>query len=184
MSIFSNIAFIHEGEQAEEYLRKKQEKIDKEKEKDAKRYGTMERDSDGGVYYSAGSRYKVDVIDTKDPKLRKAIEHGNRMEELREKYPNAVPKNATKKDEEILDRAERRFENEKTYGDRIATKRFGDPDDINSIKKAQAYGSASDAACRYYRRHVRGKNESSIFESVQFLNEFGIQYKKILLKIL
>ena len=199
MSIFKNVSFMNEGEQVEEYLRKKQEKIDAEKDEDERRYGKNREvyDWDYQTRYSSGSRtgqlpiWKVrdsekqgheysekdkertdhDPI-SRNPRFKKTMERQERMDELKKKYPDAVPKNTSTKADEDLAKAKDKHERELNYANKLATKYAKDHKGAYPGEYqvgSPEYAKAADAARRHYRR--THKNESRIFESVQFLND-------------
>lgn len=135
MSIFTNIAFIHEGEQAEEYkARKAKEAEDKrkaEEERNKRRYSGLEKDNHSK--FVGNQRYKTGDLD---------------------KYSDSMSKD------------ERRA-NQAAH---VANRNTGNNSNFNRD---------FDSANRDMRRHpekwktddFRLKRESTIFESVQFLNE-------------
>lgn len=187
MSYFDNIVFdentLLEGKQAEEYLKKKQDKINNEREKDIARYGkTRIYNVDQDKEYIKGSRSaQTPTWDThrsnyadgsrdnirnhtnsdhdyvkRNPRYKDVETHRNRMRELKNKYPDAMPKNTETKLDKEYDKAQKKRTDELMYANKVASK-YADKNASghypgDSQVATSKYAQAADAARRHYRR--------------------------------
>lgn len=199
MSFYMNFGAINEGEQAEAYLKRKQERINSERENDKNRYGSVRvTNSDGDKGYQSGSRstqepswdarnngnYKNDEDRSKEsnkdhdyvkrnPKYSGVEERRNRMAELQKKYPDAMPKNTRNSKDDEYDKAVEKRNKELDYANKVAHK-YADKNASayrpGEYQIATAdYAKAADAARRHYRR--THKHECGIFAETTFIDE-------------
>ena len=138
--IFTRVTFLNEGEQAEEYKKRKAEeaahKEKEEKERNERRYGGLEKDKHTQF---VGNKMNMRAF-------RKA-DLDKMSEEEYDKYYDTHAED----------------EHRANAAARMANKTGAHGDDFNK---------AFDAANKHMRRHPeKYKHESSIFESVSFLNE-------------
>ena len=181
MSIFDNIVFdeftLLEGEQAEEYLKRKKAEKEKEKEQYSQKYSIKNRgegkrssDHDGSSkYYNS-----FDVTSEKDPKFNKARE----IENHRRSYGDVMPKK-TKSEEELKKARDKEYKSRKYAADVVENKKkeyftkSHNAYDKYDNKASKIHSNdidtqiARDAAARHYRRHL-SKNESA-FDEIEMI---------------
>lgn len=195
MSFYMNMGagVLNEGEQAEEYLKKKQDAIDKQKSDDEKRYGSNYEKYDyyDEKRYQSGNKSQNTRIDyngnkrdySNQPLYRDKSQNNpsdnnprfdsaRDIKEHRKRYPDAVPQSKTKIEKEY-DKAKNKDAKAKEYADRVASKY------LTREKKAvgggkydlenPTYAKAADAARRHYRR--THKHECGIFAEACFIGE-------------
>ncbi len=146
---------VLEGQQAEEYLRKKKEakeKSDEEIEADedrGSRRGQYYLDRNGDAQFN---NYNKNSDNNPKFKTAREIENHRRM------YGDVMPKKKSKSEEEISKVREKEKEEKMYAHNTLGNRTFKSLDDMNS---------AADAARRHYRR--THKNEASIFEQIEFI---------------
>ena len=163
MYLFENISFINEGEQAEEYFKRKQEKLNADKAKDDK-YSVKRASSDR---LEAGSRTAILNPDStyQNPKYDDFRKAKKTHDKYKKEFPDAVPK-FYHKDEKDYTHDKEKDANARRYADRLLD---NDKNHEFINRYSAEYNKAHDAARRHYRRTHR--HESGIFESVSFINE-------------
>ena len=190
---FYNI--VLEGQQAEEYLKRKQTEINRSKEEDNAKYHNNNCNGshgprvaqpwhwsgkEDGKYKYGDPEYARTDIDrnvayysnspiARNPRHAATMQRQARYEELKRKNPDSTPSYKRTKDDDDLDKAKANYEKELEYANRMA-RANGANKDNSSGNVNITYGRDTDAARRHYRRHH--KNEAcGIFESVEFLND-------------
>lgn len=167
---------ILEGQQAEEYLKRKQEeKYEKEEDEELNKdhkYGRVTGGGTRGQYKSKYNDYDMGVAKNNErkksfdynPKFKTAKE----IEEHRKKYGDVMP-NKLSKSEKDLAKAREKENNSEEYADKTLRNRFRSYYTTDKAEKEdrQKMNLAADAARRHYRR--THKNEASIFEQIEFI---------------
>ncbi len=160
---------VLEGQQAEEYLKRKQEdnlnKYLKDNHDDVDKYAPDKYGTDGKKgrraqfdfdVYKKGTAYKQYSAD-RNPRFNTARE----IENHRREYGDVMPKSKSKSEKE-LDKAREKDDNANKYAEKvISSKKSLNNGDIHNLNRA------ADAARRHYRR--THKNEASIFEQIEFI---------------
>ena len=168
MSIFGNIAFVNEGEQADAYkARKAKEAEDKKKaeeERDKRRYGDplnppgdkYRNSEDGAKKHEDLSReIRAGCINDREERFRHYDDDRDRdayfraMDKARGKYA------ASEQEKDAYEKAKAAYD--------VTSK--------NAYNYFKNKDYAKDATNRHIRRHPEQYKECGIFESVQFLNE-------------
>ena len=188
---------VLEGQQAEEYLARKQAAIDAERKEIERRYGkTYKYNIDHDKTHDKGTRTgqtptwqvnpwrgardeekysqgtKTHDYVSRNPAFKKVEERRARMEELKKKYPDAMPKNTKNALDDKYDKAKSKRQEEIRYADSVA-RRFTDKNASGHRHGEYQVGTpeydmATDAARRHYRR--THKNEAAeIFSSIKFI---------------
>ena len=185
MAIFDRLAFL-EGEQAEVYkARKAKEEEDRKKaeeERIERRYKSMPGTKHSYQYLKANNLNYQSDEDCKSftAHMRKEIDRGrnakNRVVDDDNKHPERDYKLGKKfgyskedidKARKIINSDEISPEDDKWMGDQFGNQRG---EDFNN-KKTRSMNYALDAQIKHMKRHPEKYRESTVFESVRFLNE-------------
>ena len=178
MSIFKNVSFVNEGEQAEAYKARKEAERDKieneDKERFERRYGNS----------PTGNKYRTDqYLDKHDRRLSMSKSLGDlsrstkakskmydyeESDQFDQRQINAALKAGFSKSE--IDTMKKMQNSDSDHADEY----FRNLQNTNKYKEFLRHsgrGEMYDAANRHIRRHPDQYKESTIFESVQFLND-------------
>ena len=164
MSLFENISFINEGEQAEEYLQKKQNSINSKRSEDKKRYGSLDYEYAGDRSKAIGTRSKSNLNKGEHIERNPRFDSARKIKEYRDKYPDAVPERLSKNEKDLVN-AEEKNKKASEYAKKVADSRA----EIDYHEKSPQWHKVYDSAYRKYTSTHR--HESGIFESVSFINE-------------
>lgn len=188
MSLFKNISFLNEGQQADDYkLRKEAEKDSQEREelqRFEKRYGGNVGDKYGYEYlkhkYPSGKRSLMDSLDDESKSLKdmgrridarsKVYQHGENNPKSTEIREKKAMKNAGISDSEY--RRLKKIDDwdyEETDDDIKFTNNLANTTRGRKAIMNLGGNQAEDAVNRHIRRHPKQYQESSLFESVEFI---------------
>ena len=196
MSLFENVYFLNEGEQAEEYKARKQKEKEEAEKKDKERFDHRYNNTTPGYRYTDqyyNSKKEEDkkrdtlhrLFDTSIRHVNSAKEHLNasdthmRLADMDDKNPELTRKRdheAAKKagvSPAVVDRLRKidDWDYEETEDDEKFVKDFYNSEKGRNFVRLRGTGQSYDALARHKRRHPDQYKESGIFESVSFINE-------------
>lgn len=161
MSYYINMA-LNEGEQAEEYLKRKQDTYDREKNKIKSRTDRLLGPETSDRYHSSEDDIAYNRLKD-NPKYKSAAEEYKKRKELKEKYPNAVSNKFLRKDKDFDDAKS------KMTDELLAASRVAGRNTRSIVAPVNGYENAFDAVLRHNRRHPNAKLESDIFSECNFI---------------
>lgn len=191
MSLFENISFINEGEQADTYKIRKEAEKDKQEREDMQRYehrystdvGSKQTDQKLQKDYPDGKRSLMNSLKDEENSLKdlgRKIKAQNKVfKHLDDDNPNIdarnrrIAKNSGMSEKEY-DRY-MKINNDPDYDETEDDIKYSNDlentDRFRRFAKNAGHAQAYDAVNRHMRRHPKQYKESGIFESVSFINE-------------